>query len=99
MSQVLNKLLFPLVLKQNQFHLILSFILEFVLSLTVNALFYSDEAIYEINQEKEDTSVISKYSRVIYSAIISGFLNYIIELLESLMYVDMNEYDQGNRRE
>ena len=58
-----------------------TFILEFVLSLTVNALFYSDEAIYEINQEKEDTSVISKYSRVIYSAIISGFLNYIIELL------------------
>ena len=58
-----------------------TFILEFVLSLTVNALFYSDEAIYEINQEKEDTSVISKYSRVIYSAIISGFLNFIIESL------------------
>ena len=58
-----------------------TFILEFVLSLTVNALFYTDEAIYEINQEKEETSVISTYSRIIYSAIISGFLNYIIELL------------------
>ena len=58
-----------------------TFILEFVLALTVNALFYNDEAIYQINQEKEDTSVISQYSRVIYSAIISGFLNYIIELI------------------
>ena len=58
-----------------------TFILEFVLSLTVNALFYNDEAIYQINQEKEDTSLIAEYSRIIYSAIISGFLNYIIEIL------------------
>ena len=57
-----------------------TFILEFVLSLTVNALFYTDEAIYEINQEKEEINLISIYSRIIYSAIISGFLNYIIEL-------------------
>ena len=58
-----------------------SFIFEFGLSLTVNALFYNDEAIYQINQEKEDTGLISKYSRIIYSAIISGIINYIIELL------------------
>ena len=49
--------------------------------MTVNALFYNDEAIYQINQEKEDTGLISKYSRIIYSAIISGIINYIIELL------------------
>ena len=58
-----------------------SFILELVLSLTVNALFYSDKIIYQINQEKENISLISKYSRIIYSAIISVFLNNIIELL------------------
>ena len=57
------------------------FILEFVLSLTVNAFFYNDKVIYEMNQEKEDTSVTSKYLRIIYSAIISGILNFIIELL------------------
>ena len=56
-----------------------SFILQFVLSLTVNALFYNDEVIHEINQQEEDNSLISKYSRIIYSAIISGFINYIIE--------------------
>ena len=46
----------------------------------VNALFYNDEVIYEINQQEEkDNSPISKYSRIIYSSIISGFINYIIE--------------------
>ena len=38
-----------------------------------------DEVIHEINQQEEDNSLISKYSRIIYSSIISGFINYIIE--------------------
>ena len=56
-----------------------SFILDFNLSLTINALFYSDEAIYKINQEENNTKY--QYSRIIYSAIISGFLSFIIDFL------------------
>ena len=58
-----------------------TFIFNFSLSLTINALFYNDEAIYEINQQKQDKSLLSQYSRILYSAIISGFLNFVIELL------------------
>ena len=58
-----------------------TFIFDFSLSLTINALFYNDEAIYQINQEIKDSSLTSQYSRIIYSSIISGFLNFIIELL------------------
>ena len=54
-----------------------TFIFNFNLSLTINALFYNDEAIYEINQQEKK----SQYSRVIYSAIISAFINFIVELL------------------
>ena len=61
-----------------------SFILQFVLTITVNALFYNDEVIHEINQQEEDNSLISKYSRIIYSAIISGIINYIIEFFHFL---------------
>ena len=56
---------------------ITSFIFNFNLSLTINALFYNDEAIYEINQEEAKSQI----SRVIYSAIISALINFIIELL------------------
>ena len=59
-----------------------TFIFDFGLSLTINALFYDDEAIHQINQENNgDYSLSSQYSRVIYSAIISGFINFIVELL------------------
>ena len=58
-----------------------TFILEFVLSLTVNALFYSDEAIYEINQDEGSFNLGTQISRIIYSAIISAIISFIVELL------------------
>jgi len=58
-----------------------TFIFDFSLALTVNALFYNDEAIYQINQEEGEYSLTTQYSRVIYSALISGFLNFVLEQL------------------
>ena len=58
-----------------------TFFFDFGLSLTINALFYNDETIYQINQDEGHYNLKTQYSRVIYSAIISGLLNFIVELL------------------
>ena len=58
-----------------------SFIFDFNLALTINALFYNDEAIYQINQEEGSYNLKSKISRILYSTIISAFINFIVELL------------------
>ena len=60
---------------------ILIFIFDFSLSLTINALFYNDETIYQINQEEGKYNLELKYAQVIYSAIISVIISSIIELL------------------
>ena len=60
---------------------ILIFIFDFNLSLTINALFYNDETIYQINQQDGKYNLKLKYARVIYSAIISVIISFIIELL------------------
>ena len=57
------------------------FIFNFILSLTINALFFTDEAIYQINQEEGKYSLKTQIARILYSAIISTAINFIIELL------------------
>ena len=58
-----------------------TFLFDFSLSLTINALFYNDQAIYEINQQAGEYSLKTQYSRVLYSAVISGAIGFIIQLL------------------
>ena len=57
------------------------FIFSFSLSLTINALFYNDEAIYQINQDEGSFNSIIQISRVLYSALISAVIGFIVELL------------------
>ncbi len=57
------------------------FVFEIAFTLTINALFYNDEAIYEINQNNDGDSFFKSNARVIYSTLITGFLNLIIKNL------------------
>jgi len=58
-----------------------TFLFDFNLSLTINALFYNDQAIYEINQQDKESGYQTEYTRVIYSALISGVIDFIVQLL------------------
>ena len=55
------------------------FILTFNLSFTINALFYNDEAIYQINQNNGSYSSTNQITRIIYSSIISIAIGFIAE--------------------
>ena len=57
------------------------FIFNFNLSLAINALFFTDEAIYKINQDEGSFNLSTQISRIIYSAIISAVISYIVEFL------------------
>ena len=57
------------------------FIFNFNLSLAVNALFFTDEAIYQINQDEGSFNLSAQISRIVYSAVISIVITYIVELL------------------
>ena len=57
------------------------FIFNFTLSLTVNALFFDDEAIYQINQDSGYFNLSTRISRILYSVIISTVLTFLVELL------------------
>ena len=57
------------------------FIFNFNLSITINALFFDDEAIYEINQDQGAFNLSTQILRVLYSAIISAFIGFIVEFL------------------
>ena len=58
-----------------------SFIFNFNLSMAINALFFNDEAIYEINQDNGSYNLSTQISRILYSAIISSIINFIVEIL------------------
>ena len=58
-----------------------SFFFNFNLTLTITALFYNDAAIHQINQDEGIYNLKSEFSRVLYSALISAFINFIIETL------------------
>ena len=57
------------------------FIFSFNLSLTINALFFNDEAIYEINQDNGSFNLETQIMRILYSAIISAFIGFIVKLI------------------
>ena len=73
-----------------------TFLFDFTLSLTINALFYNDQAIYEINQQKEENSSNTQFSRIIYSAIISGVIGFIIQLfaLSHKSIIELRNYKE-----
>ena len=77
-----NKII-SIVLNDKDFNIqsvkLLNFIFDFNLSLTINALFYNDETIYQINQEQGEYSLKYKYTRVIFSTIISVIIGFIVE--------------------
>ena len=47
----------------------------------MNALFFNDEAIHKINQDNGSYNLSTQISSVLYSAIISSFINFIVEFL------------------
>jgi len=57
------------------------FILNFNLSFTVNALFYTDEKIQKINQVQGSYNLRIQISSIIYSAIISKFISFLASYL------------------
>ena len=57
------------------------FLLDFNISLTVNALFFNDQAIYEINQNEGSYDLSTQIISVIYSTLISIILGFLVELL------------------
>ena len=57
------------------------FIFNFNLSFAVNALFFTDEAIYEINQDEGSFNLKTQIRRIFYSAVISTVISLIVELL------------------
>ncbi len=57
------------------------FIFNFNLSMTINALFFDDEAIYEINQDNGVYNLSTQISRVLFSALISIVIGFIVEFL------------------
>ena len=56
------------------------FLFNFNLSLTTNALFFNDEAIFEINQDQGYFSLSTQITRVLYSTIISCLISFVVEL-------------------
>lgn len=55
------------------------FIFSFNLSFTINALFFNDEAIYQINQDNGTFNLSNQILRVLYSTIISTAISFIVE--------------------
>ena len=79
------------------------FIFSFILSLTINALFFDDEAIYNINQDEGSFNLNTQISKIIYSAIISKFISFFVEfialshddIIELRNYKDINEAEKN----
>jgi len=58
------------------------FIFHFNLSFAINTIFFTEETIYLINQDKGSSlNLRTQISRIVYSAIISRVIVYIVELL------------------
>jgi hypothetical protein len=66
----------------NIFHIKLSlFLFSFSLYFTVNALFFEDKTMHKIYESKGNLDFLFKIPQVLYSTIISSFINIIIKLL------------------
>ena len=57
------------------------FILNLVISFTVNALFFDDSTMHQIYEDEGDFNFIYQTPQILYSSIISGILNAIIKVL------------------
>ena len=57
------------------------FIFNFNLSLTINALFFDDKAIYQVNQDDLSFNLSKDIVRILYSTIISTVLCFLVELM------------------
>ena len=57
------------------------YILNLVISFTVNALFFDDSTMHQIYEDEGDFNFIYQTPQILYSSIISGILNAIIKVL------------------
>ena len=55
------------------------FICLFIVFLTVNALFFNDKTMHKIYTDQGSFNIISQISQIIFSALISSFINFIIQ--------------------
>ena len=52
-----------------------------MVSFFVNALFFNDEAMHKIYEEKGSFNFIYNIPQILYSSLISGFINGLIQIL------------------
>ena len=57
------------------------FFLYFTISYSVNALFFNDKTMHQIYEDEGKYNFIYQIPQIIYSSIISSFLNYILKIL------------------
>ena len=57
------------------------FFVNFIMNYTVNALFFNDETMHKIYQEKGNFQFLYQLPQIIYSSLISIFFNYLFQLL------------------
>ena len=57
------------------------FFFNFMVSFFVNALFFNDEAMHKIYEEKGSFNFIYNIPQILYSSLISGFINGLIQIL------------------
>ena len=57
------------------------FFFSFCIDLTINALFFTDEAMHKIHEEKGQFDFLFQIPQILYSSLISRFINYLIRKL------------------
>ena len=57
------------------------FFFNFSVTFTVNALFFSDETMHKIYEDGGDFNFIYNIPQILYSSLISGFINAVIKML------------------
>ena len=57
------------------------FLLSFSLYFTINGFFFSDETMHKIHEDNGAFNIIFQIPQILYSSIISGFINMILKLL------------------
>ena len=57
------------------------FFISFILFFTINALFFNDDAMHKIYEDKGSFNIIYQLPQIIYSSLISAFLNILLNSL------------------
>ena len=73
------------------------FFFNFALSFFVNALFFNDETMHKIYEEKGSFNFIYNIPQILYSSLISGFINGLIQIL-ALTDSNIIEYKQKSKK-